>query len=113
VEAGYLGVGNMGQPMTHKALDGGHGDDLCRQRGGDAAAARTSGAEGCLAQDLTDRCEMVFVSMPTLAAFRKVPFGPDGLAKGRSMKLLVNTCTIGMPPRVRIHVPPPTNRSSR
>ena len=41
---------------------------------------------------------MVFVSMPTLAAFRKVPFGPDGLAKGRSMKLLVNTCTISVPP---------------
>lgn len=25
MEAGYLGVGNMGQPMAHKLLDGGHG----------------------------------------------------------------------------------------
>jgi hypothetical protein len=25
MEAGYLGVGNMGQPMAHKLLDAGHG----------------------------------------------------------------------------------------
>jgi 3-hydroxyisobutyrate dehydrogenase-like beta-hydroxyacid dehydrogenase len=25
VEAGYLGVGNMGQPMAHTLLDAGHG----------------------------------------------------------------------------------------
>ena len=24
MEVGYLGVGNMGQPMAHKLLDGGH-----------------------------------------------------------------------------------------
>ena len=25
MEAGYLGVGNMGQPIAHKLLDAGHG----------------------------------------------------------------------------------------
>jgi 2-hydroxy-3-oxopropionate reductase len=47
-------------------------------------------------KDLADRCEIVFVSLPTLAAFRAVAFGPDGFAGGKAMKLLVNTCTIGV-----------------
>src|SRR5262249_36828214 len=48
-------------------------------------------------QDLADRWEIVFVSLPTLAASREVAFGPAGLDKGGAMKLLVNTCTIGVP----------------
>src|SRR5207248_10354629 len=44
-----------------------------------------------------DLCEIVFVSLPTLAAFRSVAFGPNGLTEGRTMRLLVNTCTIGVP----------------
>jgi 2-hydroxy-3-oxopropionate reductase len=48
-------------------------------------------------KDLADQCEIVFVSLPTLAAFRAVAFGEDGLAHGKAMKLLVNTCTIGVP----------------
>ena len=48
-------------------------------------------------KDLADRCEIVFVSLPTLAAFREVVFGAEGLAKGGAMKLLVNTCTVGVP----------------
>jgi len=48
-------------------------------------------------RDLADRCEILFVSLPTLAAFRAVVFGADGLAKGKAMKLLVNTCTVGVP----------------
>src|SRR5262249_5493424 len=48
-------------------------------------------------QDLADRCEIVFVSLPTLAAFREVAFGAAGLDKGRAMRLLVNTFTVGVP----------------
>jgi len=124
MEAGYLGVGNMGQPMAEKLLDGGHGltvfdiseaamEPLLLRQAKRAASPK----------DLADRCEIVFVSLPTLAAFRAVAFGPDGLAEGRAMKivfvslaafravafgpeglvsgktmkLLVNTCTVGVP----------------
>ena len=48
-------------------------------------------------RELADRCEIVFVSLPTLAAFREVAFGAEGLAGGKAMKLLVNTCTVGVP----------------
>ena len=37
------------------------------------------------------------MSLPTLAAFREVAFGAEGLADGKAMKLLVNTCTVGVP----------------
>jgi 2-hydroxy-3-oxopropionate reductase len=98
MDAGYLGVGQMGQPMAHKLLDAGHGltiydinetamRPLLERQARRAASPR----------DLADRCEIVFVSLPTLAAFREVAFGAEGLAKGQAMTLLVNTCTVGVP----------------
>ncbi len=98
MEAGYLGVGAMGQPMAHKLLDAGH--QLMIHDISEAAMrplldrqARRAGSP----RELADSCEIVFVSLPTLAAFREVAFGPDGLATGKALKLLVNTCTVGVP----------------
>jgi len=48
-------------------------------------------------KDLADQCEIVFVSLPTLDAFRAAAFGEDGLVLGKTMKLLLNTCTVGVP----------------
>jgi 3-hydroxyisobutyrate dehydrogenase-like beta-hydroxyacid dehydrogenase len=98
MEAGYLGVGNMGQPMAHKLLDAGHGltiydiNEAAMQPLLERQARRANSP-----RELADRCEIVFVSLPTLAAFREVAFGAEGLDKGSTMKLLVNTCTIGVP----------------
>ena len=69
MEAGYLGVGAMGQPMSHKLLDAGHGltiydinetamHPLLQRQARPASSPR----------DLADRCEIVFMSLPTLAA---------------------------------------------
>ena len=98
MEAGYLGVGAMGQPMAHKLLDAGH--DLTVYDISEAAMRPLLERQARLAsspRDLAERCEIVFVSLPTLAAFREVAFGADGLAEGKAMKLLVNTCTVGVP----------------
>jgi 2-hydroxy-3-oxopropionate reductase len=98
VEAGYLGVGAMGQPMAHKLLDAGHG--LTIYDINEAAMApllERQARRASSPKELADRCEIVFVSLPTLAAFREVAFGAEGLDKGSAMTLLVNTCTIGVP----------------
>ena len=98
MEAGYLGVGNMGQPMAGRLLDAGH--TLTIHDIDEAAMAPLVERQARRAdspRDLADKCEIVFVSLPTLAAFRAVAFGPDGLIKGTRMKLLVNTCTVGVP----------------
>ena len=98
MKAGYLGVGNMGLPMAGKVLDAGH--ELVVYDLNEAAmrpllerqARRASGPK-----DMADTCEIVFVSLPTLAALRTVVLGPGGLIEGRAIKLLVNTCTVGVP----------------
>jgi 3-hydroxyisobutyrate dehydrogenase-like beta-hydroxyacid dehydrogenase len=98
MEAGFLGVGNMGLPMAGKLLDGGHRLTVFDIN---EAAMRPllerQARRAASPKDLADQCEIVFVSLPTLAAFRAVAFGPDGLDQGSAMKLLVNTCTVGVP----------------
>ena len=94
MDAGFLGVGSMGQPMAGKLLDGGHRltvldineaamRPLLDRQAGRAASPR----------DLANRHEIVIVSLPTLEAFRAVALGEDGLIHGSAMKILVNTCT--------------------
>jgi 3-hydroxyisobutyrate dehydrogenase-like beta-hydroxyacid dehydrogenase len=98
MEAGYLGIGAMGQPMAHKLLDAGH--SLTVYDINEAAARpllERQARRATSPQDLADRCEIVFVSLPTLAAFREVALGAEGLANGKAMKLLINTCTVGVP----------------
>ena len=98
METGYLGVGAMGQPMAHKLIEAGHGLTIYDIN---EAAMRPllerQARRAASPRDLADRCEIVFVSLPTLSAFREVAFGADGLAEGKAMKLLVNTCTVGVP----------------
>lgn len=98
MDAGYLGVGNMGQPMAGKLIDGGHQLTICDVN--DAAVApllERQARRVATPRELADACETVFVSLPTLAAFRAVLNGPEGLAQGSRMKILVNTCTVGIP----------------
>jgi 3-hydroxyisobutyrate dehydrogenase-like beta-hydroxyacid dehydrogenase len=98
MEAGFLGVGNMGLPMAGKLLDGGHSLTVFDVREEAMRPLLERQARRAVSpKDLADQCEIVFVSLPTLAAFRSVASGKDGLAEGTAMKLLVNTCTIGVP----------------
>jgi len=93
---GYLGVGNMGQPMAGKLLDAGHElwvfdlrEDAMRPLLERQARPATS------PKDLADTCDTVVVSLPTLNAFRRAVTGPEGLLSGTSLKTLINTCTVG------------------
>jgi 2-hydroxy-3-oxopropionate reductase len=98
MDAGFLGVGNMGQPMAGKLLDAGHSLTIFDLR--EAAMQpllERQARRATSPKNLADQCEIVFVSLPTLAAFRAVALGDDGLVQGRTMKLLVNTCTVGVP----------------
>jgi 3-hydroxyisobutyrate dehydrogenase-like beta-hydroxyacid dehydrogenase len=88
----------MGLPMAGKLMDGGH--SLTIHDISEAAMLpllQRQARRAASPKDLSDQCEIVFVSLPTLAAFRSVAFGADGLARGKAMKLLVNTCTVGVP----------------
>jgi 3-hydroxyisobutyrate dehydrogenase-like beta-hydroxyacid dehydrogenase len=95
---GFLGVGNMGQPMAGKLLDGGHelwisdiSEDAMRP------LLERQARRAALPRELADACETVIVSLPTLEVFRQTLLGPDGLLAGSSLKALINTCTVGGP----------------
>jgi 3-hydroxyisobutyrate dehydrogenase-like beta-hydroxyacid dehydrogenase len=97
MQVGYLGVGNMGQPMAGKLLDGGHGlvvFDISEAAMEPLLLRQARRATS--PKDVGDQCETVVVSLPTLAAFRAAVLGPEGVAAGRAMKVLVNTCTVGV-----------------
>lgn len=98
MQAGYLGVGNMGLPMAGKILDAGH--DLVVYDISESAMRPLLDRQARRAEsprDMADKCEIVFVSLPTLEALRQVVLGADGLIEGKALRLLVNTCTVGVP----------------
>jgi 3-hydroxyisobutyrate dehydrogenase-like beta-hydroxyacid dehydrogenase len=98
MEAGYLGVGNMGQPMAVKLLDAGHSLTIFDiSEPAMRPLLERQARRAASPQELGDRSEIVFVSLPTLAAFRAAVLGPNGLIHGGALKVLVNTCTVGVP----------------
>jgi 2-hydroxy-3-oxopropionate reductase len=95
---GFIGIGNMGLPMAQKLLDA--GAELVVHDIREAALAPLTARQARAAatpREVADRCEVAFVSLPTLAALRDVVLGDDGAARGKVLKLLVNTCTVGVP----------------
>ena len=98
MKAGFLGVGNMGLPMAGKILDAGHelvvydiSEDAMRP------LLERQARRAASPKEMADTCETVFVSLPTLKVLRDVVLAPGGLIDGKAMKLLVNTCTVGIP----------------
>lgn len=93
---GYLGLGNMGQPMAGRLLDAGH---QLIVRDINAAAMQPLLERQALAatspKDLADRAEIVICSLPSNDAIRSAVFGPDGLIEGSGMRVYVNAGTTG------------------
>src|SRR3954451_13193202 len=98
MEAGYRGVGNMAQPMAAKLLDAGHSLTIFDiSEPAMRPLLERQARRAASPQELGDRSEIVFVSLPTLAVFRAAVLGPNGLIYGGALKVLVNTCTVGVP----------------
>jgi 3-hydroxyisobutyrate dehydrogenase-like beta-hydroxyacid dehydrogenase len=95
---GFVGIGNMGLPMAERLMDAGQElvvqdirasalEPLTRRQARSAATPR----------EVADKCELAFVSLPTLESLRSVVLGGDGLINGGAVKTVVNTCTVGVP----------------
>lgn len=98
MRVGYLGVGQMGQPMAGKFVDAGHEVWIHDVRQEAMRPLVERGARPTRSPaELADRCETVFVSLPTLEAFRQTVVGPGGILQGGTVETLVNTCTVGGP----------------
>lgn len=95
---GFVGIGNMGLPMADKLV--GAADELVVHDVREAALRPLLDKQARPAatpREVGDRCTIAFVSLPTLDTLREVVLGKDGLIHGSSVKLVVNTCTVGVP----------------
>lgn len=93
---GFLGVGQMGQPMAGKLLDAGHElwiYDVNEEAMKPLLERQARRAES--PQDLGDACDTVVASLPTLDIFRHAVIREGGLLYGQAIKTLINTCTVG------------------
>lgn len=93
---GYLGLGNMGQPMAGRLMDAGH--QLVVRDIDPAAMApllERQAQPASSAKDLADKAEIVICSLPSNAAIRAAVLGPDGLIEGSRMRVFVSACTTG------------------
>ena len=93
---GFVGLGQMGGPMSRRLLAAGYElvvhdvraeavDDLVA--GGAAAAASPA--------EVAERAELVLVSLPTPDVVRTVALGPDGLIRGGALRTYVDLSTTG------------------
>jgi 2-hydroxy-3-oxopropionate reductase len=98
MQAGFIGIGNMGLPMAGKLLDGGHELLVHDLRNIALAPLSARGARAMpSARAVADETAIVFVSLPTLDSLRAVCLGEHGVIRGGAIEILVNTCTVGVP----------------
>ncbi|MGE0766007.1 MAG: NAD(P)-dependent oxidoreductase [Hyphomicrobiaceae bacterium] len=95
---GFIGIGNMGLPMAEKLV--GAADELVVHDAREEALKpllEKQARPATTPREVGDRCGIAFVSLPTLDSLSEVVLGKNGLIHGSSVKLVVNTCTVGVP----------------
>ncbi len=93
---GFIGLGRMGGGMARRLVANGLsviGFDTSRDvlTAFEAAGGTAAGS----VRDVADKAEVVFASLPTLAASDAVVLGDGGVAEGKRIKIYVETSTIG------------------
>ena len=93
---GYLGLGNMGQPMASRLMDAGNNisvydiaetaiNPLLERQALQASSPR----------DLADKSEIVICSLPSNSVIREAVLGTGGLIEGKKIRVYVSACTTG------------------
>jgi 3-hydroxyisobutyrate dehydrogenase-like beta-hydroxyacid dehydrogenase len=100
---GFVGVGKMGLPMSHRLLDAGYSLVIYDIDEAPLAELAERGAErAASAAEVGDAVEIVFVSLPTPDIVEKVILGEGGVAAGGKVRTIVDLSTTGPKTAVRI-----------
>jgi 3-hydroxyisobutyrate dehydrogenase-like beta-hydroxyacid dehydrogenase len=100
---GFVGLGQMGGPMSRRLLAGGHALVVHDSRAEATHALVAEGAETASSPaEVADRAEMVLVSLPTPQVVREVALGPDGLIHGGAIRTYVDLSTTGQAAAVEV-----------
>ena len=100
---GFVGLGQMGGPMSRRLLAAGHAlvvHDV-RAEAADALVAAGARAGGSPAE-VAGRVEVVLVSLPTPEAVREVALGPAGLIRGGAIRTYIDLSTTGQAVAVEV-----------
>ncbi len=93
---GFVGLGNMGLPISLRLVKAGHrvvGHDARQDMRAQFTAAGGEWAES--PKKVADLADVVMVSLSTPAAVEAVALGPEGLLHGTRMKLYIDLSTTG------------------
>jgi 2-hydroxy-3-oxopropionate reductase len=98
MKIGFIGLGAMGLPMASRLLARNHEVTVLDI---DPAATAPLAARGAVIgtspADVADRAEIVFACLPSLASVRAVALGPDGIIRGKAVRIYVSLSTTGSP----------------
>jgi hypothetical protein len=96
MEIGFIGLGNMGGPMSRRLIAAGHKLTVFDARKEAMEPLVALGAEAAKSPaDVADRVETVMTSLPSLEIGMKVVGGEDGIIRGNRVRRYVDLSTTG------------------
>jgi 3-hydroxyisobutyrate dehydrogenase-like beta-hydroxyacid dehydrogenase len=96
MDIGFIGLGNMGQPMARRLIEAGHNLVIYDTRNEAVAPLVALGAKlASSPQDVADRVETVMASLPSLQISEKVALGEGGVIHGKRIKRFIDLSTTG------------------
>ncbi|MGA7527631.1 MAG: NAD(P)-dependent oxidoreductase [Pseudolabrys sp.] len=96
MDIGFIGLGNMGQPMARRLIEAGHKLIVYDTRNDAVAPLVALGAQLAFSPaDVADRVETVMASLPSLQISEKVAIGEGGVIQGKRIQRLVDLSTTG------------------
>jgi 3-hydroxyisobutyrate dehydrogenase-like beta-hydroxyacid dehydrogenase len=96
MDIGFIGLGNMGQPMARRLIEAGHKLIVYDTRNDAVAPLVALGAQVASSPaDVADRTETVMASLPSLQISEKVAIGEGGVIHGKRIKRFIDLSTTG------------------
>lgn len=93
---GFIGLGKMGSPMAKRLLDAGHVVIVCDPVQASVEALAVAGAQAAdNGQDVANRADIVFASLPTPEVVENVALGLEGVARGSRARVFIDLSTTG------------------
>jgi len=96
MDIGFIGLGNMGQPMARRLIEAGHKLVVYDTRNDAVTPMIALGAQlASSPADVADRVETVMASLPSLQISEKVAIGEGGVIHGKRIKRFIDLSTTG------------------
>jgi 3-hydroxyisobutyrate dehydrogenase-like beta-hydroxyacid dehydrogenase len=98
-KVGFIGIGNIGTPMSLNVLRAGYPLVVFDARRAQMAPLLSEGAEaGISPKDVAARCKTILLSLPNSPVVEQVTLGKDSIIEGAAPDTVVVDLTSGNPP---------------